>query len=104
MYGRILVPTDGSPCSEHAVGEAARFAHVLGAEVTVLCVVDVFARVRDGLVNAAVVVEEARREATRAVAHAEEVFAELGPPCSARSWKAIRTRRSFAARASSTSS
>jgi nucleotide-binding universal stress UspA family protein len=77
MYRRILlVPTDGSPCSDYAVGEAARLARVLGAEVTVLCVVDVFAKVRDGLVNATMVVEEARREAKGAVARAEEVVRE----------------------------
>lgn len=78
MYRRILVPTDGSPCSEHAVSQAARLARALGAEVTVLCVVDVFAKVRDGLVDAARVVEEAHREAKGAVGRAEALARQAG--------------------------
>ncbi len=37
---RILVPVDGSACSDRAAQEAVRFAAVFGAEITVLTVID----------------------------------------------------------------
>lgn len=40
MYRRILVPTDGSPCSEYAVKESLLLAKELGAEVTLLYVIE----------------------------------------------------------------
>jgi nucleotide-binding universal stress UspA family protein len=40
MYGRILVPTDGSPCSERAVKESLLLAKELGSEITLLYVVE----------------------------------------------------------------
>jgi nucleotide-binding universal stress UspA family protein len=36
MYRRILVPTDGSACANHAVAEAIDLAKAIGAEVTFL--------------------------------------------------------------------
>jgi nucleotide-binding universal stress UspA family protein len=36
MYRKILVPTDGSACSQHAVHEAVALAKALGAEITFL--------------------------------------------------------------------
>lgn len=36
MYRKILVPTDGSACANHAVGEAVDLAKALDAEVTFL--------------------------------------------------------------------
>ena len=36
MYRKILVPTDGSACAQHAVHEAVQLATALGAEITFL--------------------------------------------------------------------
>lgn len=36
MYRKILVPTDGSACADHAVHEAVDLAKAIGAEVTFL--------------------------------------------------------------------
>ncbi len=36
MFQRILIPTDGSPCSERAVRQGLELAKTLGAEVTFL--------------------------------------------------------------------
>ena len=38
MYKRILVPTDGSPVSEHAVGAAIEFARACGSEIVALSI------------------------------------------------------------------
>lgn len=36
MYRKILIPTDGSACANHAVAEAIELAKAIGAEVTFL--------------------------------------------------------------------
>jgi nucleotide-binding universal stress UspA family protein len=36
MYRKILIPTDGSACANHAVSEALELAKAIGAEVTFL--------------------------------------------------------------------
>jgi len=36
MFKHILVPTDGSPLSDHTLGRAIAFAHSLGARLTIL--------------------------------------------------------------------
>jgi nucleotide-binding universal stress UspA family protein len=40
MYKRILMPTDGSDCSEEAISHGLELAKALGAEVTFLYVLD----------------------------------------------------------------
>lgn len=40
MYHHVLIPTDGSPCSEKAVAEGLELAKAMGAEVTVIYVVE----------------------------------------------------------------
>ncbi len=72
VYTKILVPTDGSPCSDRAIDEAVNLALPLGAEVRFLCVVDVLSVMRDGLVNAGESVDAMRAEAREAVARGEE--------------------------------
>ena len=78
MYSRILVPVDGGPWSDRALEEAAALALPLGAEIIVLCVADVFSTVRDGMVDAARVVEAMREHARRIVSHGEEVVRRAG--------------------------
>jgi nucleotide-binding universal stress UspA family protein len=78
MYSRILVPTDGSPCSDQAVEEAVRLAESLAAEMTAVCVVDVFSTMRDGMVEAQAVVEQMRAGAREAVERAVEAGRRAG--------------------------
>jgi nucleotide-binding universal stress UspA family protein len=78
MYTKMLVPTDGSACSERAVDEAVRLAGALGTQVTFLCALDVLAVMRDGLVTASEIIDTMRAEATRAVARAGEVARKAG--------------------------
>lgn len=40
MYKHILIPTDGSPLSTKALEKALDFAHAIGAEATVLVVME----------------------------------------------------------------
>ena len=40
MYKHVLIPTDGSPLSTQAVEKALDFAHEIGAEATVLVVME----------------------------------------------------------------
>ncbi|MGK6316263.1 universal stress protein [Neorhizobium sp. DT-125] len=40
MYKHILIPTDGSPLSTKALEETLDFAHAIGAEATVLIVME----------------------------------------------------------------
>jgi nucleotide-binding universal stress UspA family protein len=40
MYQHILMPTDGSRCSEEAIKQGLAFAKTLGAEVTFLYAVE----------------------------------------------------------------
>ena len=42
MYRHLLLPTDGSPLSDHAVDQGLELAASLGAEVTLLTVVEPF--------------------------------------------------------------
>lgn len=42
MYRHLLVPTDGSPLSVQAVGQALQLAAALGAQATILTVVEPF--------------------------------------------------------------
>lgn len=78
MYTRILVPTDGSSCSDRAIAEAVRLAKSLGAEMTALCAVDALSVIRDGMVDARAIVDRMRDEARQAVEHAEDVARGAG--------------------------
>lgn len=42
MYAKILIPTDGSPLAEQAVGKGVELARALGASVTVVTVIEPF--------------------------------------------------------------
>lgn len=51
MYRRILVPTDGSPCSARAVADAIDVAKAMGATVIFLCAIDPVDTYREGVVT-----------------------------------------------------
>ncbi|UZQ55875.1 universal stress protein [Trichothermofontia sichuanensis B231] len=40
MYQRILIPIDGSPCSQAALHHGLQLAHAIGAEVTLLHILE----------------------------------------------------------------
>ncbi len=69
MYQHIVVPTDGSALSDHAVEQALALAKTLGAKVTLMTVVEpfrVFSMSPEQLVDTrAQYVKHAQEEATR---------------------------------------
>ena len=60
MYARVLVPTDGSACSDEATGHGIAIAKAMGADVVFLFVMDTLSARHEGVVNMA----EARRALT----------------------------------------
>lgn len=42
MYSHIVLPTDGSPLSEHAIDQGVAFAKAVGARVTIVTIVEPF--------------------------------------------------------------
>ena len=53
MYAQILVPTDGSACSDEAVAHAVAIAKAMGAEIDFLFVMDALGARQEGVVNIA---------------------------------------------------
>lgn len=78
MYRKILIPIDGSVCSDQAVGEGARLAKLLGSEVTLLYAMNVNPIVRDSPYDAEVVVRDLRKEALALVARSEKAASDAG--------------------------
>ena len=78
MYERILVPVDGSPCSDEALAHAARLAKCVDGKVTLLHALDLFARVRDGMVVVAELDRALREAGERIVSRGREIAAREG--------------------------
>lgn len=76
MYRRILVPTDGSACSEKASRHAAVLARATGASVVFLFVMDTLRNYREG------VMDEVRKmlsdEGEKALASAQQIAVDAG--------------------------
>jgi nucleotide-binding universal stress UspA family protein len=51
IYARILVPIDGSPCSDEAAVQAAEIARAMGSVVVFLYVMDTIGGRSEGVVN-----------------------------------------------------
>lgn len=64
-FKRLFFPTDGSPCSEHALGEAVALAKALGAELTLFHALEVPVTVYT-MVESAVYDPGVRQEAHKA--------------------------------------
>lgn len=81
---RILMPVDGSPCSERAAEEALRLAKAFGAEVTALAVIDNPLRgiygYSEGIGYYGDVYEALERSATSALARVERAATAAGVP------------------------
>jgi len=89
MYGRILIPVDGSPASDRAVAEAVELARCLESSVLFLFAMDTAAIAREGVTNfdealtalrdqGEQIVTRARATAESAGVHAETLLTE-GP-------------------------
>ena len=53
MYARVLVPTDGSDCSDEAIVHAAAIARAMGSGIVLLFVMDTLSARHEGVVNTA---------------------------------------------------
>lgn len=78
MYRKILIPIDGSPCSDQAVTEGARLAKLLGGAVTLLYAMDANAIVRDSPYDADAVMRDLRQEAAALVATSKQIATSAG--------------------------
>ncbi len=85
MYTHLLVPTDGSPLSDHALGQALSLAGALGARLTVLTVIEPFQVMAYEPEQVAATREAYERyageEATRRLSRAAAQAAAAGVPC-----------------------
>jgi len=76
MYRRILVPTDGSACSEKAVLHAVWLAKAASASVVFLFVMDTLRNYHEGLMTD--VRNDLSHEGERILARARQIAAEAG--------------------------
>ena len=88
MYSRVLISTDGSPCSERAVQRGLELAKILSAKVTFLFVLDdpqtsTYA-VPDMAVYLPQLYEDLKADAIEVLARAEIAAADLGVPADSR--------------------
>lgn len=85
MYAHLLVPTDGSPRSTHAIDQALALATALKARITFCTVIEPFhviAYVPEQIVEAREAYERhARQEADRRLKEAEDRARAAGVPC-----------------------
>lgn len=80
-FGRVLLPIDGSPCSDHATEEGLALAKVLGAEVTFLYVLEAplsIYSMPESMVYEPQLREDFRRAAQLALDKAKNRATELG--------------------------
>lgn len=88
MYRHLLLPTDGSPLSDHAIDQGLELAAAIGAGVTLLTVVEpfyAFSAEPEHLGEDRAQYERHAREAARAILqHAQERAEALGVPAKAR--------------------
>jgi nucleotide-binding universal stress UspA family protein len=73
VYERILIPTDGSECSDAAVDEGVRLARALGSRVLLLYVVDATLFTSDIAVDLERLLRDAHRAADEALSRARGV-------------------------------
>jgi len=81
MYRRILVPTDGSACSEKAAHHAVALARATGSSVVFLFVMDTVRNYHEG------VMKDVRKtlsdEGEKSLASAQRIAADAGVPADA---------------------
>ena len=84
MYARILIPTDGSECSDAAVAEGVRLAKQLGSRVAFLYVVDLTPFARDVAIDVDRILREEGRSADEVLARARAAAESEGVPSETR--------------------
>ena len=78
MYARILVPTDGSDCSDEAIAHGVAIAKAMGAAVVFLFVMDTLSARQEGVVNMAEALEALTVEGRTLLDRAEQVATRAG--------------------------
>jgi nucleotide-binding universal stress UspA family protein len=84
MYKRVLLPTDGSPCSEQALREGFELVKSCGAEATVLYVIEnpllTLPMLPEGIPYEADLYEDLKKAAEEVLASARRIAEEVGVP------------------------
>ncbi len=84
MYKRVLLPTDGSPCSDHALREGFDLARTCGAEATVLYVIEnpllTLPMLPEGIPYEADLYEDLKKAAEEVLTSARKIAQEVGIP------------------------
>ena len=78
MYARILVPTDGSACSDEAVAHGVAIAKAMGAAVTFLFAMDTQSARSEGIVNTAEALEALTTRGRDILGRAERIATAAG--------------------------
>jgi nucleotide-binding universal stress UspA family protein len=78
MYAHILVPTDGSPCSDDAIVHAVAIAHAMGSAIAFLFVMDTFSARREGVVNIAEAQAAMKAQGRAILERAERMASDAG--------------------------
>lgn len=78
MYVRILVPTDGSACSDEAIAHGVAIAKAMGSAVVFLFVMDTLSARREGVVNVAEALKALKAQGQGILDHAEATATKAG--------------------------
>jgi len=78
MYTRILIPTDGSACSDGAVAHGVAIARAMGSAIVFLYVMDTLQAQREGVVTIAEAIQALTAQGRIVLARAEGVAASVG--------------------------
>lgn len=78
MYARVLVPIDGSACSDEAAAHGIAIAKAMGAAVVFLFVMDTLSARREGVVNMAEALRALTTDGRSIVGRAERSATDAG--------------------------
>ncbi len=78
MYARILVPTDGSACSDEAIAQAVAIAKAMGSTLLFLFAMDTFSSYHEGLVSTAEALDALTVQGEAILERAEKSAADAG--------------------------
>jgi len=82
MYEKVLLPTDGSPCSAQALREGLELARSCGAKATVIYVVEnpllTLPMLPEGIPYEAELYEDLKKAADEVLSEAQKIAAEVG--------------------------
>lgn len=83
MYAQILVPTDGSACSDEAVAHGVAIAKAMGAAIVFVFVMDALRARQEGVVNIAEAREALTARGGAILSRAEQTAIVAGVPARA---------------------